>query len=366
MNILIFRTGQLGDTLVSLPAIRRIKEAYPEASLYLLYAHHTGKKYVAPPALLEGAHLFSGFIEYPVGESLTGRLKALADRVRLIFKLRSYRFHKVFHLEPSYKTPLQLRRDKAFFRLAGVSEQVTTLQYRSPVDSKRPLAAQEHETDFFIRALSSQGIPIFERSDNPMDLGLGAEETEEVRCWLTSESALSQIKYQDGRLPLNAIGVGLGSKMQSKRWPLERYRDVLRRLIEDHELVPVFFGGEEDRSIADQMMTDLGCGLNACGRLSLRGAARALEECQLYLGNDTGTMHLAVAAGIPCVAIFSARDYPGKWYPYGEYHRVHRVAVDCEGCMLLECHEQGRKCLMAISPDQVYASCVETLQITDE
>ena len=146
--------------------------------------------------------------------------------------------------------------------------------------------------------------------------------------------------------------------MQSKRWPLERYREVLRRLIDTHGVLPVFFGGGEDRNSADQMIAELGRGLNACGQLSLRGAARALQDCQFYLGNDTGTMHLAVAAGLKCVAIFPARANPAKWSPHGEGHIVHRVPVDCEGCMLLECYEQGLKCLKKISADEIYASCV--------
>lgn len=149
--------------------------------------------------------------------------------------------------------------------------------------------------------------------------------------------------------------------MQSKRWPLDRFRTVLRSLVEGHQIQPVFFGGPEDAEAADQLIAELGCGLNACGQLSLRASARALRDCRFYLGNDTGTMHLAVAAGIKCVAIFSARDVPGKWYPYGEGHKVHRVPVDCEGCMLYECHEQGRKCLMAIAPEAVYQSCLELL-----
>lgn len=194
-----------------------------------------------------------------------------------------------------------------------------------------------------------------------MDLCLDAEDEAEFHRWLATQQG-GGLQNHTERDEKRWVGVGLGAKMQSKRWGLDRYREVLQRLIKKHDLCPVFFGGAEDAPAAESMIQDLGRGMNACGELSLRGAARALKACLFYLGNDTGTMHLAVAAGIRCVAIFSARDYPGKWYPYGAGHRVHRVPVDCEGCMLVECIEQDRKCLKSIETDEVYASCVRLIE----
>jgi len=361
MNILIFRAGHLGDTLVALPAIRMIQAAYPEASIYLLYPKHQQKPYITPKDLLAPTRIFSGFIEYPFSDSLAGRLRASLKRVRLLLNLRSYRFSRVFHLEPSYKTIPQLRRDKFFFRLAGIDRQVTTLELRPSMSPTRPLEPIQHEADFFVHALHERGLPLLKSSVATMDLCLDAEDDTEFRRWLATQSGWGH-ENKPGVPVMRLIAVGTGAKMQSKRWGLERYREVLRRLIEKYDLCPVFFGGGEDAPIAQSMIRDLGRGMNACGELSLRGAARALKACLLYLGNDTGTMHLAVAAGIRCVAIFSARDYPGKWYPYGEGHRVHRVPVDCEGCMLVECIEQDRKCLKSIEADEVYASCVQVIE----
>jgi len=103
------------------------------------------------------------------------------------------------------------------------------------------------------------------------------------------------------------------------------------------DIMPVAFGGAEDAAAAEQLIAVCGRGASACGKLGMRGAIRALRDCRLYVGNDTGTMHMAAAAGVQCVAIFSARNPPGKWFPYGSGHRVHRVAVSCEGCYLDVC-----------------------------
>lgn len=382
MKILLFRTGQLGDALVSVPAMHAIKLKYPKSKVDLLYDQHIGKTYVVSKELLNGAHVFDNMVSYPIAYTTAEKLPTLWAILKLFVRIRRERYDLVIHLEPEMKIPSRLERDKIFFRLAGIREQISTLQYRTPRGTTRPLEALEHESDFFLRALGEQDFDVPSPGQGSMNLALGAQETEEVKNWIS--------KIEDGRLgrvsgvaeaipfsehlpisapgsqfPANSIGIGVGSKMQSKRWPLERFREVLSRLIDTYDITPVFIGGPEDAEAAEQLIHNLGRGLNASGQLSLRGSARALQDCCFYLGNDTGTMHLAVAAGIKCVAIFSARDVPGKWYPYGEGHKVHRVPVDCEGCLLYDCHEQGRKCLMAINPEEVYQSCVELLNNRD-
>jgi heptosyltransferase III len=87
-----------------------------------------------------------------------------------------------------------------------------------------------------------------------------------------------------------------------------------------------------------------------------------MKHCELFIGNDTGTMHMAAAVGLPCVAIFSSRERPGLWYPPGEGHRVFRSAIDCEGCGLVECIELGNECLKRISVEEVLSACREMLR----
>lgn len=352
-RVLIFRTGQLGDTLAVVPAIRALREHWKEAETTLLYDRHVGKPYVISEAIFRGSGLIDDFMGYPVGDSPVRKAQALLAMAPLLFRLRRQRFDLVVHLEPELKTPMRLKRDRLFFRLAGIKEQLWTLKYRRPRSPARPLESLEHETDFFLRALREEGVETAVPGKGKMDLGLGPAEDQEVKTW-RARYGLACDGYW--------FGVGPGSKMQSKRWPVERFREVIGRLVREQRLFPVYFGGPEDREVADQLIREMASGASACGELSVRGAARALQDCRFYLGNDTGTMHLAVAAGIPCVAVFSARDVPGKWYPYGEGHKVHRVAVDCEGCMLQTCIEQRNKCLTAISAEGVYASCLEVLE----
>ncbi len=353
MNILVFRTGQLGDSLVTIPVLKALKLEYPDARISWLYDFHLGKKYVVSRALLDGSYLVDDFIPYTVGGTSFQKGLAAFSIALLWIKLRLRKFDLVIHLEPEMKTDSRSRRDYLFFRLAGCRKQIQCLSYRNGDRDSRPLPHMEHESTFFLRVLREQGVLSSVPESGLHLLPLTAEDDAVAkRQW-------SLCSIPDGH---TCVALGVGSKMQSKRWPLERFESVLEPLIEEHGVWPVFFGGEEDRVAADQLIRHLESGSNLCGKLTLRESASMMSTCRFYLGNDTGTMHLAVAAGIPCVAVFSARDVPGKWFPYGTGHWIHRVPVKCEGCMLYECVEERLKCLQAITPEAVIESCTGLLE----
>ena len=149
--------------------------------------------------------------------------------------------------------------------------------------------------------------------------------------------------------------------MPAKRWPLSRFLHVIGNLISEFDVWPVVFGGHEDKVIGDWLLDRWGSGYNAAGNLGIRASFAAMKQCELFIGNDTGTMHMAAAVGLRCIAIFSSRERPGLWYPLGEGHRVFRSAIECEGCGLVECIELGNECLKRISVDEVLSACREML-----
>jgi ADP-heptose:LPS heptosyltransferase len=151
-----------------------------------------------------------------------------------------------------------------------------------------------------------------------------------------------------------------GSKWTSKQWPADRYAEVGHKLIHEQGLQPVIFGGAEDRELGQMLISRWQTGLCAAGELSVRESAALLEHASFYLGNDTGVMHLAAAVGTPCVAIFSALDWPGRWHPYGSGHRVLRHEVACAGCLLQKC-DRDHQCLAGISAEAVYQACCDVL-----
>ena len=104
----------------------------------------------------------------------------------------------------------------------------------------------------------------------------------------------------------------------------------------------------------------MGTGTNSAGQLSVRESAALLRECKLYLGNDTGTMHLAAAVETACVAIFAAVDWRGRWTPFGLGHQIFRQTVKCEGCHTPDCFN-AHKCLEMTTVSEVHAACSRIL-----
>jgi ADP-heptose:LPS heptosyltransferase len=150
------------------------------------------------------------------------------------------------------------------------------------------------------------------------------------------------------------------SKWPSKCWPEDCYQNVVSALFKETGMVPVIFGGAEDRVAAQRLIQKLGFGHCAAGDLSVRESAAMLQRARFYLGNDTGVMHLAAAVRTPCVAIFASIDWPGRWNPYGSGHEVLRFPVPCAGCLAPECAFNS-ECLEGIHPIEVLAACNRVL-----
>ena len=83
--------------------------------------------------------------------------------------------------------------------------------------------------------------------------------------------------------------------------------------------------------------------VNLCGALTPRKSAATLGKTAVFIGHDGGPMHLAATVGIPCVAIFSARNKPGKWFPFGSGHPVIFHKTECNGCGLEACELEKQK-----------------------
>src|SRR5262249_41595673 len=141
-----------------------------------------------------------------------------------------------------------------------------------------------------------------------------------------------------------------GAKCDVKDWTDPNWSQLLRAVSKDDQGLGLVALGSQDESERSARLLDEWSGpkLNLCG--AIRGpriAAAVLRYAALYLGHDTGPMHLAAAVNTPCVAIFSAQSPPGEWFPRGKNHRVLYRKTDCYGCRLMTCVDQQKKCILS-------------------
>ncbi len=287
-RILVFRIGQLGDTIVALPAMWLVRKNYPAAYMALLCDRHPGKTHVVASDLLRGSRIFDEYLSYPVSES--GEFMRSGRMATLLANIRRKNFDTLVYLAPTNRTAEQVARDRRFFSLAGIRNFIGMhgFEHLEPKQEGEPMVSSSPESELLFRRLEASGLKAESGDRSRMDLGLGEADEEVMRGWL------STLPSDEGRA---WIAVGPGSKMPAKRWPLERFLHVIGELISEFDIWPVIFGGEEDRVIGAWLLDRWGSGYNAAGALGIRSSLAAMKHCELFIGNDTGTMHMAAAVG---------------------------------------------------------------------
>ncbi len=353
-KILIFHIGHLGDTLMIVPSIRALRKNYPKASFTLLSDKVLGDGYVLGASLFDGSNFFDECITFP---KIRGPFKKIINPILALksaYSLRSQKFNTVAYLVPSMRSPGQIKRDRLLFKLTGIQIFFGFLGF----DAARQKAADPnkpwvHEADAIMKRLALDGLNM--PTSDEVDIRIEPTKTDikSANFFLNKQGNSHENRIM--------IGFGPGSKMQSKKWPHEKYLEVGKRLITDYDIWPIVFGGTEDKIVGDELLFGWGRGYNAAGKLGLHEAAAGLSKCVLYIGNDTGTMHLATSVSTPCIAIFSARDLKGKWYPYGKGHIVFRENIHCAGCQLETC--EHKTCLMKITAMAVSKAAESRLEI---
>jgi heptosyltransferase-3 len=350
-RILIYRIGQIGDTVIALPAIWAIRRYFPGAFLALLNDQHASSNYIPALRTLPEKGLFDEFIFYNADKDGT----PFRNLLGLIPQIRQSRFDTLVYLAPRFRTRRRIWRDLAFFRLSGIRRfighkgNITLTTFKA----KKPWPYIDREPDHLLSRLARSGIPVPPPGQGCMDLLLTQEEKDYARDWLLDR--IDPDKHQI------LVGIGVGGKCSTQIWPGERFARLGRLIIDQIGGVPIVFGGPEERNLGESLVNDWRAGANAAGELNVRQAAAALSFCRLYVGNDTGTMHLAAAVGTQCVGIFSARAFPGEWHPYGPNHIVLKANVACEACMLSECLKYDLACLKLISVRDVIKACESAL-----
>jgi ADP-heptose:LPS heptosyltransferase len=173
------------------------------------------------------------------------------------------------------------------------------------------------------------------------DLHFSDDELAEARGLLGAEVAGERTRL---------IGLSLGTKQPINDWGDANWRAVLAGL-RDPDLTLVLLGGAEDRARSDGVTAAWpGRTVNLCGRLSPRVSAAMLRSIPVFLCHDSGPMHLAAAVGACCVAVFSRRNPPGMWFPFGTRHEIlYPTAHDAT--------------IHAIRPPQVIAAAMDAIGV---
>ncbi len=341
-RVLIYRLGSLGDTIVALPALHVVERAFPSAHKMLLTNIPVHVKAPAAAAILEGSGLVHGYQSYPVGT------RSPRELLPLWWKIRRYRPDVLVYLaQPRGEKAVE--RDRKFFRMCGIRK-IVGLPVGDLAEARfdEKTGLWEQEAHRLLRCMRE----------------LGAADVNDVCLWDLRLTAAELAKGDEALATLGGrplIACGPGTKMQAKDWGQENWRELLGRMsaeFPEHGLALV--GAKEDAAVSDYAAAAWnGPVVNLCGQLTPRETAAVVKEAELFLGPDSGPMHLAAAYGVRCAIAFAARDRAGLWYPAGKGHRIVYHPVACRQCMLEVCIEKQKVCLASISVEEMVEAAME-------
>lgn len=306
-RVLIYRLGSLGDTVVSLPCLHLVARAFPRAERRLLTNQPVNGK-AAPVELVLGESGLAGGapIRYPAGARDPMAL------FRLRREIRAFDPELLVYMTESRGVAVALR-DIAFFRTCGVrrvvgaplTQDLATHRY-SP---RRKL--WEHEAERLARCLAPLGDAALEKRES-WDLRFTATERRHADAAMAG---------WDGAASFAVFSIG--TKWPENDWGDARWSTVLSAFSAAAPKLGLVLTGSADEAERSSALAThwRGPALNLCGRLPPRESALVIARARMFLGHDSGPMHLAASVQTPTVAVFSRRNKPGIWFPYGRGHR---------------------------------------------
>jgi ADP-heptose:LPS heptosyltransferase len=305
-RLLIYRMGSLGDTVVALPVFHLIERAFPDSERRILTNFPVNSDAAPLQAVLGDTGFAAGYFAYPIGTRSPQRLLSLRQEIR------NWQPDAAIYL--TARDGLSVRRDLLFLRSCGVPEilcaptsrDLQTHRAQGSYDLWEPEAAR------LARCCSELGDADI---TNPASWSLRptAAETERADALLSPWSGADHF-----------VAFSIGAKIDIKSWGDNRWAAVLKGLSDTHpDLGIALIGGPNDRERSDAVVRDWrGPVLNLCGAASPRVSAMIMDRAKIFMGHDSGPMHLAASVGTPSVSVFSNRAKPGIWFPFGAQNRV--------------------------------------------
>lgn len=328
-SVLVFRTGNLGDTICAIPAFRVIREHYSKAHLVLVCDRPDHGEKIAAASVIADLNIFDRIEAY---SSKKGWSTVLELR-RLIRDV----YPKTIVILPQVREPdVSLRRKKWLFRACGVAD-IRGCQIRGS-DHEWHV----NETERLLQVLRRAGIS----GNHPgYDIPINQE---------SASSIAGKLKDLGVRNSDRLIIFCGGGKASSQRWPMERYGKVLATLANSISGVIVGVGTASEVNEYRAELVPSFPSLRLLDQpLSLSELIELLRRAQMYIGNDTGPMHVAAAVGCPVAVIMSARNAPGMWDPDVTQKLIIRNRTECENCFLVDCVTEKHRCMQEIAVEQV-------------
>jgi ADP-heptose:LPS heptosyltransferase len=332
-KILIIRLRRMGDILMTTPAVRAVRDRFPKA--HLVYV-------VEEPfrQLMEGSSAVDEVLVLP-------RHPDFKTFSRLVKNIRRNRFDAVldFHGGPRA------------FQMALLSGAAIKIGYKvkykgwlySQSIPRNPLDGSTHSVVNHMKLAEALGA----RAD-PGRLEMVHSSEEEAG---SVGSRLDTCGFKKGGFIVFHISAG----NRFREWGAEKIRTFVQLLEQKTGMGVVLAGASEDRNSAEFIQQGNPGVCSLVGEINLRQLFWLISQARLFVGPDSGPMHMAAVTSTPIVALFGP-TLPDNFSPWKAHAKLIQKNLSCRPCRQRECIHKDFRCLQTITPEEVLEACLAYLK----
>jgi heptosyltransferase-2 len=343
VKILIRATNWVGDAIMALPALRAVRKRFPDAGIAIV-----ARPYVAD--IYRDQQVCDQLIPYDPD----GLHAGLSGRERLAAELRAQKFDVALLLQNAFDAAWLAWRAKIPKRV-GYARDGRSFLLTKAVPLPRPGEIPAHEKFYYLELLRRAGWLDSVQDETFIGLRVPEEKRQSADEFLVK----SGVRRGTPRIAIGA-GASYGS---AKCWPPSRFAEMANRLQSEADADVILFGTAAEASVSEAIFAEMRRSpIDLTGKTAIADLPALLSQCHLFIGNDSGAMHVAAAVGLPVVAVFGPTD------PFGTVPVTPRCTVVqqkpyCSPCFLRRCPTDHR-CMTAIKADMVEAAARSWLSST--
>jgi heptosyltransferase II len=332
MRILVRATNWVGDAIMALPALRAVRAKFAEAHIAIV-----GRPYVAE--IYRGQDVCDELIAYDPKDEHRG----WSGRERLAAELRAKKFDVALLLQNAFDAAWLAWRAGVPQRIGYARDGRGILLTKSvPVPKAGEIPA--HEKFYYLELLRRAGW--IDALTDDVHIELRVSDAARRR-------GMELLVEAGSRANARRIAVGAGASYGSaKCWPPDRFAAALNEFAAQADVDVILLGTPGEKAVSDAIADGLRAApIHLTGKTAIADLPGVLSQCHLFLGNDSGAMHVAAAVGLPVVAVFGPTD------PFGTAPVTPRATIVqqrpyCSPCFLRRCPTDHR-CMLAVTPKMV-------------
>lgn len=328
MRVIIFSIYGIGNSILSIPLVKLIKENFPDCHVTLVYTNKIALQ-IVPKYLIDSSIFFENDNKWAF---LKLMLKTEAD---IVYYLYPFKNQDLIELSSLIKSKYRVGYNNIPYK---------KLTHMFPFDESKSewlLNIELFKNLFRYTANISLDEPI-----------------------ITPDEKLTKDLFPMDNDKHTVIGIHPGAGAFEKQWPVHNFIKLINKVTTISDLKILLVGGPEEKLKGDQIEQENPFVINLIGKLSIIQTAAIIKNCAVFISNDSGLMHLAGAVGTPQIAIFGPTPIP-KNRPWGNQEHKILLQSDCPPCYKDGHFNCTRKvlcrCLSDITHEQVFDSLIKLL-----